>query len=83
MFLFTLKKSFFNFWDNLFRIFFLNLGFVIVLVLTAPVYFLVSVFPYADNLKIIITSVIMIFIFNVYNGAVHGMVRDIADYKSP
>jgi hypothetical protein len=84
MFFFMLKKTFFNYWDNFFHMFFINVGFFIVGSLLYGLYYLISlIIPYIDKNIIfnIIYSCFTIIAFFIYNGAVHGVVRDIADHK--
>ena len=83
MALFMIKKWFFNYWDNLFRMFFLNLGYIISITASLGLAYVVNISPILVILKTLLISVIVIFFFSIYNGAVHGMTRDIADYKSP
>ncbi|MBN1699537.1 MAG: hypothetical protein JW881_18605 [Spirochaetales bacterium] len=79
-----LKKTFFNFWDNLFHIFFCNVGFILIIILSSGLYFILGLVPHMtitiQSILFISLTIILLFI---YSGAVHGVLRDIADYKSP
>lgn len=83
MFLFMLKKTFFDWWDNLFRMFFLNFGYAILAGSALLLSILFTLIKIPDAINVLITIIYAVFVFGVYNGAVHGMARDIADYKSP
>jgi uncharacterized membrane protein YesL len=77
---FTIKKAFFDFWDNLFRIVLMNLGFI--LLLGIPVFVPYWLYPLgtAASAAAFIIGVLVIF---VYAGAVSLMARDISDYLQP
>jgi uncharacterized membrane protein YesL len=77
---FTVKKAFFDFWDNLFRIVLMNLGYI--LLLGFPVFVPYWVYPLgtAVSAAAFILGVLVIF---VYTGAVSLMARDISDYRAP
>lgn len=83
MFLFMLKKAFFDYWDNFFRMFFINCGYILILASSSLVFFLTGLFSKQANINNIITVIYTIFVFHIYNGAVFGMTREIADYKRP
>jgi uncharacterized membrane protein YesL len=79
MILFTLKKTFFDIWDHLFSIFFLNLGCVLVIGIGISAITLFSFHPVMVVLGIFIATGMLV----LYIGAASMIVRDIADYKSP
>jgi hypothetical protein len=79
MFGFLLKKTFFDMWDNLFRLLIMNAGFILVLAiffLLAPLF--LSIFP-----LFIATIAIGAALLAVYTGAVSKMCAAIADYRQP
>ncbi|MBN2532124.1 MAG: hypothetical protein JXB88_04500 [Spirochaetales bacterium] len=78
-----LKKTFFDCWDNLYRMFFLNFGYIVVLASGLPLSYFIRIFPVSNNINYLIVTIYIVFVFHVYNGAVYGMTRDIADYKNP
>jgi hypothetical protein len=78
MILFLIKKTFFDMWDNLFRIFIFNVGFIAVALLT--------IFTMSLNRNMIIGLVILIAgvaVMTVYCGGVSLFIKEIADYKKP
>jgi uncharacterized membrane protein YesL len=77
---FMIKKAFFDFWDNLFRIILLNLGFI--LLLGIPVFLPYWVYPLHVALSVV-SFAAGIFLLFVYAGAASLFVRDISDYSSP
>jgi len=79
MFGFLVKKTFFDMWDNLFRILLMNLGFLAIsaiFFLLAPLFIGVPVLFFA-------TLAVGIAIFAVYTGAVSKMCAEIADFRQP
>jgi len=79
MFGFLIKKTFFDMWDNMFRILLMNLGYILVLAiffLLAPVFLSVPALFFA-------TIVLGIAVAAVYTGVVSRMCAEIADYKQP
>lgn len=83
MFGFLIKKTFFDMWDNMFRIILMNLGFLAVL----AVFFLlapwVAGLPGVGNVLLVVTLVLGIALLAVYSGAVSRMTSEIADYRQP
>ncbi len=79
MFGFLIKKTFFDMWDNMFRILLMNLGYILVLAiffLLAPAFLSVPALFFA-------TIVLGIAVAAVYTGIVSRMCAEIADYKQP
>lgn len=73
-----IKKAFFNTWDNLFRVVFLNIGFLIP----------TSLFIYAPNLSssavtLYLLRLFAIAIFIIYTGAASSVCYAITNYKTP
>ena len=92
MILFLIKKTFFDFWDNLITIVLLNIGFLIIGL--GEIYFYWSFFKFGVtflvNASIILTLflyyiffVIGCIVFFIYVGAVTKILKNIADYKQP
>jgi len=77
MWMFLIKKTFFDIWDNLFKIFLLNLGFVVTLIIFL---FLPRLF-YTIPLLFYTSIIIDIFILFIYTDIVSGITKDISDYK--
>lgn len=76
---FLIKKTFFDMWDNLFSIFFLNIGFLAVV---SVLIFFPSLF--INNIVLFYCStVVAILIVFVYTGMASRICRDISDYKTP
>jgi uncharacterized membrane protein len=78
MFGFLIKKTFFDMWDNLFRIVLLNLGFLAVFAILVYIPFLFRSVPALLYLSMILGLAILF----VYTGLASRMVREIADYRS-
>jgi uncharacterized membrane protein YesL len=79
MFGFLIKKTFFDMWDNMFRVILMNVGFMAILaifVMLLPAVAEIAVLPY-------VVLVLGIALLAVYMGAVSRMANDIADYKQP
>ena len=79
MFAFLIKKTFFDMWDNMFRVLIMNLGYILVLaidLLLAPLFLSVPAL-------FIATLVVGIFAFALYTGVVSRFCSDISDYKQP
>lgn len=77
---FTVKKAFFDFWDNLFKTIILNLGYIFLL--SIPVflpYWLYGIHVSA-SIAAFAAGVLLIF---VYTGAASLVARDISDYGNP
>ncbi len=78
MLLFMIKKTFFDWWDNFFIIFLMNIGYILILALifSIPI-------PFPDSLLV---SFIFFFlkseIFFVYSGAIARATKDISDYNA-
>ncbi len=92
MVFFLIKKTFFDFWDNLLTVILLNLGFILIGSLGISSFILFSesgffsftgnrvLFPYFISYVIIVIEFVVLFI---YTGVVGKFVKDIADYKKP
>ena len=80
MILFTIKKTFFDMWDNLFSIIFLNIGFSLI---TAVGIYILQLFTKLDLAFLFLGILVVAGIFLVYIGAASMLARDIADYKAP
>jgi len=78
MFGFLIKKTFFDMWDNLFRILLLNLGFIVI----TAIFLLLPLLSGIPALMITVL-VIGVALFTVYTGAASKMCAEIADYKQP
>ena len=79
MFGFLIKKTFFDMWDNLFRIVALNLGFLasFALLIYLPLLF-------QNNLILSYLSIFFsLLIVFVYTGTASAVVKDISDYQNP
>jgi uncharacterized membrane protein len=79
MFGFLLKKTFFDMWDNMFRIIIMNLGFIVVM----AIFFVLNPLFGSIPALALATLVIGIALLAVYMGAVSRMTSEIADYKQP
>lgn len=79
MILFLLKKTFFDVWDNLFTIFFVNVG--CTLIIGAGLYLpsLLSFHPVPFYLGILLSLAA----FSLYVGGAALLARDVADYQAP
>jgi uncharacterized membrane protein YesL len=77
---FTIKKAFFDFWDNLFTIILLNAGFILLagIPLFLP-YWLYPIHGWA-SIAAFVAGVLLLF---VYASAASLMCRDMADYRRP
>jgi hypothetical protein len=78
MTIFLLKKTFFDLWDNLFRIMILNLGFLLSLSLVFVVPPLFSHFPAAGMVFLFM----LIFWLFVYLCAASAALKEVSDYRS-
>lgn len=78
MFLFLIKKTFFDWWDNFFFCFLLNLGYLAVLIF---IFSLPNPFPESGVASFLIFF-LKIEIFFVYTGVVAHATKEIADYRS-
>lgn len=79
MFGFLIKKTFFDMWDNLFRIVALNLGFLIsfALLIYIPLLF-------QNNLILFYLSIFLsLLIVFIYTGTASAVIKDISDYQNP
>ena len=79
MFPFLIKKAFFDMWDNLFRIFALNLGYVLIISGTG---FLLSAVPQAQ-LAYFAVLVIGSAALSVFTMGTAAITSELADYKTP
>ena len=78
MFLFLIKKTFFDFWDNLGAILIINLGYFAILAFTV---FVPSPFPPLHILSLF-TYFIKFSLFFLYTGAINRMIKQHADFSS-
>ncbi len=92
MILFLIKKTFFDFWDNLIAIIILNLGFILISffeIFSFTILIKLGIFLFSKNqvLLLYFFSYILIIvegiILFIYMGAVSRFLKEIADYKSP
>ncbi|MBN2441974.1 MAG: hypothetical protein JXJ04_11525, partial [Spirochaetales bacterium] len=60
-----------------------NFGYIVTMMAAIGISYLVYMLQMNEIIKGIIITLIVIFSFYIYNGAVHGMTRDIADDKNP
>ncbi len=76
---FAIKKTFFDFWDNMFLFIILNLGFLAVLAF--PI-----LLPYAllevSSALATLALILGVLLFYVYAGAASLVTRDVTDYRS-
>lgn len=79
MFGFLIKKAFFDFWDNLYRVFLLNLGFLVLGSLISLAFIRSLGIP-ALSYAILLPGAALLF---VYTGAASRLVREISDYGQP
>lgn len=79
MFGFLIKKAFFDFWDNLFRVLLLNLGYLVLAALLVYFPFLFQARPALFYAFLLIGAALLF----VYTGAVSRLVREISDYGRP
>jgi hypothetical protein len=79
MFGFLIKKTFFDMWDNMFRVLLMNLGYILVL----AVFFLLAPLFISIPLLFFATLVFGIAVFALYTGVVSKMCAEISDYKQP
>ncbi|MBE3130486.1 MAG: hypothetical protein IMZ54_07175, partial [Acidobacteria bacterium] len=79
MFGFLIKKTFFDMWDNMFRVLIMNLGFLVVL---AVLFVLAPLVGEVVPLALLIAA-IGVAALAVYAGGVSRMCADISDYKQP
>ena len=79
MFGFLITKTFFDMWDNMFRVLIMNLGFLAVLAILFVLAPLAgAILPLALAIAAVGVAALV-----VYAGAVSRMCSDIADYKQP
>ena len=78
MFLFLIKKTFFDFWDNLGAILIINLGYFAILAFTL---YVPSHFPPLHILSLFIYF-IKFSLFFLYTGAINRMIKQYADFSS-
>lgn len=79
MFAFLIKKTFFDMWDNMFRVLIMNLGFLAVL----AVLFVLAPLAGAIVPLALVIAAMGVAALAVYAGGVSRMCADIADYKQP
>lgn len=77
MFLFLIKKAFFDFWDNLGTILIINLGYFAILAFTV---FVPSHFP-SHHILSLFTYFIKFTLFFLYTGAINRMIKQYADFS--
>jgi hypothetical protein len=92
MILFLIKKTFFDFWDNLSTIIMLNLGFLLILIGAGYMLWLFSLIgtSFLTNFPAILVLLLSYFffivpsvVFFIYMGTVSKIVKNIADFKKP
>jgi len=84
MFGFLIKKTFFDMWDNLFRIIILNLGYIIALGIAVFLPYLTQFIPLVPQAVLLFVLLFLsVSIISVYSGAASCIVRDISDYLEP
>ncbi len=82
MILFTIKKAFFDIWDNLFTIVLLNIGFLIVLAAGGGLLQLLSMF--SIHMAVFFLGIgVATFLLVFYTGAIAMLAGDMADYRFP
>ncbi|MBD3308539.1 hypothetical protein GF339_19085 [candidate division KSB3 bacterium] len=79
MILFTIKKAFFDIWDHLFSIFFINVGFLGILSLDVYLLYFLRIHPLTFMFAIGLALVLPV----LYIGAVSMIARDIVEYATP
>jgi uncharacterized membrane protein YesL len=80
MFLFTVKKSFFDMWDNFLMVAIFNLGFIVLLMI--PIW-LPSTVAEASIAAAFLIQAIGILIVFIYAGVVAMAAKDMANYQRP
>jgi uncharacterized membrane protein YesL len=89
---FLIKKTFFDFWDNFFRIVFINLGFLVILLITFGLAFgtnyiipssLTKAYPLINGGAFLLIAIISFSIIMIYTGAASCITKDIADHETP
>jgi uncharacterized membrane protein YesL len=84
MFSFLVKKTFFDMWDNLFRIILMNLGYIAVMGLAVVIPSGVGALVFLPEvLQILLALLLPISLVCIYTGAVSHMARSIANYDEP
>jgi hypothetical protein len=78
MFLFLIKKAFFDFWDHLGAILIINFGYFAIFAIAV---YVPSNFPQHHFLSLI-TYFIKFFLFFLYTGAVNRMIKQYANFSS-
>jgi hypothetical protein len=78
MIFFLIKKTFFDMWDNLLKIFLINLGFVLIIAL----FFLLSYFASFNFILFFLIIITGALTGSIYAGAASLFMREISDYKS-
>ncbi len=79
MFGFLIKKSFFDMWDNLFRIVIINLGYLVVFAVLLYFPLLFKSIPILFYFSMIIGIVLV----SIYTGSASRFTSEIADYEAP
>lgn len=79
MFGFLIKKTFFDMWDNLFRVVLMNLGYIIC---ASGIIFLPGLLISITPLSVAVLVLCLVVLF-VYTGGASHVARDITDYGSP
>ena len=79
MFPFLIKKAFFDMWDNLFRIFALNLGYVLIITGTG---FLLNAMP-PQQIAYFGVLVLGSAALSVFTMGTVAITNEISDYKTP
>lgn len=84
MFGLMIRKAFYDFWDSFFKIVFLNVGFILTLIVAFSAAYPVSLIGFIpDAIKIPVMIFIVCFFLNLFTGALNIFVREIVDNKSP
>lgn len=77
---FTIKKAFFDLWDNLLPVALLNIGFIAI---TALVFSLTNLLAALDTFLVaVLIPTVMIMVATMYLGGVALTTRDMSDYES-
>jgi hypothetical protein len=78
MFLFLIRKTFFDFWDHLGAILIINLGYWVIFAFTV---YVPSHFP-SHPVWSVIANLIKFSLFFLYTGAINRMIKQYADFSS-
>ena len=88
MFLFLIKKTFYDLWDHLINIIILNIGFLVIFVFDYFIFILSHKLLISLHFPILlfylityIVFLLMIMLIFIYSGAASSILKDIADYQ--